>query len=296
VPDPQFAEVLRVRVAPERPTPARFGVDVGPWDAVLARAMAVAPGERFDDAGALAAALRATVASADAAATAAIVATVAPRLPAPRASPAVSVPGLPAAATTSAPAPFVAPGAPAAVSTTMPSSPSSPSSRALRTGLIAAGAVGLVAAVVAWGLRLGGSGQPSGVRGRRDGAPTSPPTGTVNTSPVVSGGGALRSPPNAPAGAGGPLQGCTIELAEPVPVWLGVITYGMGGLRVASNDPRATAQVDGVPVALNTDVWRPRGTHQLTVARPGCPTATTVLPLMGRRIALVRVDIRGAPR
>jgi serine/threonine-protein kinase len=37
----------------ERPTPARRGVDVGPWEVVLARALAVRPGERQPNAGAL---------------------------------------------------------------------------------------------------------------------------------------------------------------------------------------------------------------------------------------------------
>lgn len=47
-------------MSPERPTPARFGVDVGPWEPVLARALALRPGDRFADAGALQAALAAT--------------------------------------------------------------------------------------------------------------------------------------------------------------------------------------------------------------------------------------------
>lgn len=40
-------------MAPERPTPGRLGVEVGPWEAVLAKAMALHPAERFADAGAL---------------------------------------------------------------------------------------------------------------------------------------------------------------------------------------------------------------------------------------------------
>ncbi len=43
---------LHVRVmSPVRPTPAHFGVDVGPWEAVLARAMALRPSDRYADAG-----------------------------------------------------------------------------------------------------------------------------------------------------------------------------------------------------------------------------------------------------
>lgn len=38
-----YAEVL----APVRPTPAKFGLDVGPWEPVLQRALAVRPEERF---------------------------------------------------------------------------------------------------------------------------------------------------------------------------------------------------------------------------------------------------------
>ena len=44
-----------------RPTPARLGIDVGAWEAVLARAVAIRPAERFQDAGALLAALDAEV-------------------------------------------------------------------------------------------------------------------------------------------------------------------------------------------------------------------------------------------
>jgi eukaryotic-like serine/threonine-protein kinase len=48
-------------LAPVRPTPARFGVDVGPWEPVLARALSLRPADRFPDAGAFLAALRASV-------------------------------------------------------------------------------------------------------------------------------------------------------------------------------------------------------------------------------------------
>ncbi len=53
---------LHVRVmSPVRPTPAHFGVDVGPWEPVLARAMALRPSDRYANAGDLLAALEATV-------------------------------------------------------------------------------------------------------------------------------------------------------------------------------------------------------------------------------------------
>ncbi|MFO0649132.1 MAG: protein kinase [Polyangiales bacterium] len=53
---------LHVRVmSPVRPTPAHFGVDVGPWEPVLARAMALRPSDRYANAGELLAALEATV-------------------------------------------------------------------------------------------------------------------------------------------------------------------------------------------------------------------------------------------
>lgn len=48
-------------VDPVRPTPRRFGVDVGPWEAPLARALAVHPAARFASAGELLAALVAAV-------------------------------------------------------------------------------------------------------------------------------------------------------------------------------------------------------------------------------------------
>ena len=46
-------------ISPRRPTPAAFGVDVGPWEAVLARAVAFKPADRFRHAGELLAALEA---------------------------------------------------------------------------------------------------------------------------------------------------------------------------------------------------------------------------------------------
>jgi hypothetical protein len=45
----------------QRPTPARFGLDVGPWEAVLARALALRPSERYANAEELLAALEADV-------------------------------------------------------------------------------------------------------------------------------------------------------------------------------------------------------------------------------------------
>jgi len=45
----------------ERPTPAKFGVGVGAWEAVLGRALAVSPTERYRDAGELLAGLEATL-------------------------------------------------------------------------------------------------------------------------------------------------------------------------------------------------------------------------------------------
>ncbi len=44
-----------------RPTPAKFGVDVGAWEPVLARALALRPDDRFPDAGALLDALEAAL-------------------------------------------------------------------------------------------------------------------------------------------------------------------------------------------------------------------------------------------
>ncbi len=54
-----FSEALSRR----RPTPARFGLDVGPWEPVLLRALALRPADRFPDAGALLQALLAEVPS-----------------------------------------------------------------------------------------------------------------------------------------------------------------------------------------------------------------------------------------
>ena len=55
------AEIEWRIVSDERPTPATFGLDVGPWEAVIARAVTKRPGERFRDAGSFLAALEAHV-------------------------------------------------------------------------------------------------------------------------------------------------------------------------------------------------------------------------------------------
>jgi serine/threonine-protein kinase len=55
------AEVHQEIMAPERPTPARFGVDVGAWEPVLARALAFKPADRYPNAKAFLDALEATV-------------------------------------------------------------------------------------------------------------------------------------------------------------------------------------------------------------------------------------------
>jgi serine/threonine protein kinase len=53
---------LQIRVmSPTRPTPARFGVDVGAWEPVLTRAVALLPADRYANAGELLDALEACV-------------------------------------------------------------------------------------------------------------------------------------------------------------------------------------------------------------------------------------------
>jgi len=51
----------------ERPTPGRFGVDVGPWEPVLARALALRPMDRYPNADELLSALESSLSLADAA-------------------------------------------------------------------------------------------------------------------------------------------------------------------------------------------------------------------------------------
>lgn len=58
---PILAEIL----ASERPTPARRGLDVGPWEAILQRALSLSPAERQASAGALLDELTATVDAAE---------------------------------------------------------------------------------------------------------------------------------------------------------------------------------------------------------------------------------------
>ncbi len=50
-------------MAPTRPTPGHLGLDVGPWETVLARALAAPPRDRYPDAGAFLADLEASVPS-----------------------------------------------------------------------------------------------------------------------------------------------------------------------------------------------------------------------------------------
>jgi hypothetical protein len=56
-------ELLVAAVSPQRPTPAKWGADVGPWEPVLARALALKPTERFGHAREFLAALEAAVPS-----------------------------------------------------------------------------------------------------------------------------------------------------------------------------------------------------------------------------------------
>jgi serine/threonine-protein kinase len=51
---------LRI-MSPERPTPALFQIDVGPWEALIRKAVSLRPPERFQDAGSFLAALEAHV-------------------------------------------------------------------------------------------------------------------------------------------------------------------------------------------------------------------------------------------
>ncbi len=60
-PGSDLTETYAAILSPTRPTPARVGVDVGPWEAVLCRAVAFRPTERFQSAGALLAALESSV-------------------------------------------------------------------------------------------------------------------------------------------------------------------------------------------------------------------------------------------
>ena len=54
-------ELMQQVLSPVRPTPAQHGVDVGPWEPVLARALALKPAERYPNAGEFLAALEQNV-------------------------------------------------------------------------------------------------------------------------------------------------------------------------------------------------------------------------------------------
>jgi serine/threonine protein kinase len=57
----EMTETLREILSPQRPTPAKFGLNVGAWEAVLQRAAAYKPDARFPNAGEFLAALEATL-------------------------------------------------------------------------------------------------------------------------------------------------------------------------------------------------------------------------------------------
>jgi len=53
--------LLREILSPQRPTPARHRIDAGPWEAVLGKALALEPADRFKDAGEFLAALKSAI-------------------------------------------------------------------------------------------------------------------------------------------------------------------------------------------------------------------------------------------
>src|SRR5215813_4708637 len=53
--------LLREILSPQRPTPARHRIDAGPWEAVLGKALALEPADRFKDAGEFRVALRSAI-------------------------------------------------------------------------------------------------------------------------------------------------------------------------------------------------------------------------------------------
>src|SRR5215831_3873815 len=53
--------LLREILSPQRPTPARHLIDAGPWEAVLAKALALEPADRFKDAGEFLVALKSAI-------------------------------------------------------------------------------------------------------------------------------------------------------------------------------------------------------------------------------------------
>jgi serine/threonine protein kinase len=68
-PYPSFdpTELYELVFHADRPSPARWGVDVGPWQAIIERAVSLKPSQRFSDVATLAAALQETVDEATAA-------------------------------------------------------------------------------------------------------------------------------------------------------------------------------------------------------------------------------------
>jgi serine/threonine protein kinase len=125
-----FAETVSRR----RPSPATLGVDVGPWEPVLSRALALTPEERYPTAGALLEALLVAV----------------PTYAVPQ--PLAAVPDLPSAL----PAPSnETPTVLASAVVPVPSSPAPTRGRLVRTFVLAATAVSLAVATLAVGVRGG---------------------------------------------------------------------------------------------------------------------------------------------
>ncbi len=193
-------------LSPRRPTPAKYGVDVGAWEQVLLRATAMKPGERFANAGALLSALMASVP------------TGVQMLPG----------GVPTHTVVGAPVPY---------NSTMVAVPPStiphdtgrvmaqpPASKGTKVVIAVAGAVVLLGVLGTIGYRaLGGSGpaapsatiaSPAALEGSRATASPPPPvTLLVRAAPPVA--PAVVVPPAAPVAA---VVAAPVVAAAPVPV------------------------------------------------------------------------------
>jgi len=205
-------------VASTRPTPARHGVDVGPWEPVLARAVALNPAERYEDLRAFLAALESHL-PADA--------PPPPSKPAPAHAPTMSAP-MPAPMPAHAPtlsAPMPAP-MPAPVPAPMPAAPMP----AAPMGYVPPGPYGAPsnpgAAPPAWNPPPSYTQPPMPMAY----GPSGPPQAAAFASPMPVG-----APPTAPA------QSARRGMVVGALLMLGVITVAcLACMAIGANQPDAT--------------------------------------------------------
>ncbi len=179
-----------------RPTPAKFGVDVGPWEPVLARALALTPSDRFPNAGEFLTALEAEVPSASRLLATSSISSVASLTASSTSSPSIVISSDSQGHETLHSQAVVAD-----ISTLRPSTvPRVPQARSRRTPLlIAVALLALIAGTVAFAVRMRGAASsgvassPHAVTPAPETQPTPAPAALIAPQPA-----AQTAPPTAP--------------------------------------------------------------------------------------------------